>query len=152
MASSSTSMTAAGCCCARAAPSRSSASMPRPQMRQLSKRAWRRSRTSWDSKRRPVSDLPAVKRAEETIVEKPWGYEVRWAITERYLGKILHVRKGEALSLQYHDHKDEALLITRGAIDAELGVDGGELKTVRMSEGDTIHLAPGTRHRFTAVE
>jgi len=99
-----------------------------------------------------MSDVPAVRRSEETIVEKPWGYEVRWAITERYLGKILHVRKGEALSLQYHEHKDEALLITRGAIDAELGVDGGELKTVRMTEGDTIHLVPGTRHRFTAVE
>jgi len=99
-----------------------------------------------------MSDVPAVKRAEEAIVEKPWGYEVRWAITERYLGKILHVRKGEALSLQYHERKDEALLITRGAIDAELGVEDGDLKTVRMSEGDTIHLTPGTRHRFTAVE
>jgi mannose-6-phosphate isomerase-like protein (cupin superfamily) len=99
-----------------------------------------------------MADVPAVKRAEETIVEKPWGYEVRWAITERYLGKILHVRKGEALSLQYHNLKDECLLITRGAIDAELGADGGELRTVRMSEGDTIHLTPGTRHRFTAVE
>ena len=99
-----------------------------------------------------MADVPAVKRAEETIVEKPWGYEVRWAITERYLGKILHVRKGEALSLQYHNLKDECLLITRGAIDAELGADDGELTTVRMSEGDTIHLTPGTRHRFTAVE
>jgi mannose-6-phosphate isomerase len=99
-----------------------------------------------------MPELPAVKRAEESIVEKPWGYEVRWAITDRYLGKILHVRKGEALSLQYHERKDEFLLITRGAIDAELGVEDGELMTVRLSEGDTIHLEPGTRHRFTAVE
>lgn len=99
-----------------------------------------------------MPELPAVKRAEESIVEKPWGYEVRWAITDRYLGKILHVRKGEALSLQYHERKDEFLLITRGAIDAELGVEDGELKTVRLSEGDTIHLEPGTRHRFTALE
>jgi mannose-6-phosphate isomerase-like protein (cupin superfamily) len=99
-----------------------------------------------------MPELPDVRRAEDTIVEKPWGYEVRWAITERYLGKILHVRKGEALSLQYHERKDECLLIVRGSIDAELGVDGAELKTVRMSEGDSIHLAPGTRHRFTAVE
>ena len=99
-----------------------------------------------------MTELPGVRRAEETIVEKPWGYEVRWAITERYLGKILHVRKGEALSLQYHERKDECLLIVRGAIDAELGVQDNELKTVRMSEGDTIHLTPGTRHRFTAVE
>jgi mannose-6-phosphate isomerase len=95
---------------------------------------------------------PAVRRAEEMIVEKPWGYEVRWAITDRYLGKIIHVRKGEALSLQYHERKDECLLLVRGTIDAELGGEDGELKTVRMSEGDTIHLTPGTRHRITAVE
>ena len=99
-----------------------------------------------------MSDLPVVKRAEETLVEKPWGYEVRWAITDRYLGKILHIRNGEALSLQYHEAKDEWLLVVRGAIDVELGGEIGELSTVRMKEGDTIHLTPGTRHRFTAVE
>ena len=99
-----------------------------------------------------MPEVPVVKRAEETLVEKPWGYEVRWAITERYLGKILHVRKGEALSLQYHEQKDECLLLVRGAIDAELGVEDGELKTVRLSEGDTLRITPGTRHRFTAVE
>ena len=99
-----------------------------------------------------MPELPGVKRAEESIVEKPWGYEVRWAITDRYVGKILHVRRGEALSLQYHERKDECLLIVRGAIDAELGNDDSQLKTVRMGEGDTIHLIPGTRHRFTAVE
>jgi mannose-6-phosphate isomerase len=99
-----------------------------------------------------MPELPAVRRAEETIVEKPWGYEVRWAITDRYLGKILHVRKGEALSLQYHERKDECLLLVRGAIDAEVGGADGELKTMRMTEGDTIHLTAGTRHRFTAVE
>jgi mannose-6-phosphate isomerase len=99
-----------------------------------------------------MPDPPAVRRAEEAIVEKPWGYEVRWAITERYVGKILHVRKGEALSLQYHERKDECLLVVRGVIDAELGGEDGELKTVRMNEGDTIHLEPRTRHRLTAVE
>ncbi len=99
-----------------------------------------------------MPEVPVVKRAEETLVEKPWGYEVRWAITERYLGKILHVRKGEALSLQYHEQKDECLLLVRGAIDAEFGVEDGELKTVRLSEGDTLRITPGTRHRFTAVE
>jgi len=93
-----------------------------------------------------------VRRAEETIVEKPWGYEIRWAITDRYLGKILHVKKGEALSLQYHERKDECLLVVKGAIDVELGGEDGELKTSRMREGDTVHLTPGTRHRLTAVE
>ena len=99
-----------------------------------------------------MAELPPVKRAEETLVEKPWGYEIRWAVTDRYLGKILHVRKGEALSLQYHERKDEWLLVVRGAIDTEIGLDGGELKTLRMREGDSIHLTPGTRHRMTAVE
>jgi mannose-6-phosphate isomerase-like protein (cupin superfamily) len=81
-------------------------------------------------------------RAEDTIVEKPWGYEVRWALTDRYCGKILHVQKGEALSLH----------VVRGCVDTELGADGGELKTHRMREGDSVHLTPGTRHRLTAVE
>ena len=99
-----------------------------------------------------MPDLPAVQRAEETLVEKPWGYEVRWAITDRYVGKILHVRKGEALSLQYHERKDECLLIVRGTVDVELGVDDGQLKTHRMREGDSVHLPPMTRHRITAVQ
>ena len=99
-----------------------------------------------------MSELPSVRRAEDAIVEKPWGYEVQWALTDRYCGKILHVQKGEALSLQYHERKDEWLLVVRGCIDTELGVDGGALKTHRMREGDSVHLAPGTRHRLTAVE
>jgi mannose-6-phosphate isomerase len=99
-----------------------------------------------------MAELPAVKRAEETLVEKPWGYEVRWAVTDRYLGKILHVRKGEALSLQYHERKDEWLLVVRGCVDTEIGGENGELKPHRMREGDSVHLTPGTRHRLTAVE
>ena len=99
-----------------------------------------------------MAELPVVKRAEETLVEKPWGYEVRWAVTDRYLGKILHVRKGEALSLQYHERKDECLLVVRGCVDTELGGDDGALRTHRMREGDSVHLTPGTRHRLTAVE
>jgi mannose-6-phosphate isomerase len=99
-----------------------------------------------------MAELPAVTRAEETLVEKPWGYEVRWAVTDRYLGKILHVRKGEALSLQYHERKDECLLVVRGCVDTEIGGADGRLKTYRMREGDSIHLTPGTRHRLTAVE
>lgn len=99
-----------------------------------------------------MAELPVVKRAEETLVEKPWGYEVRWAVTDRYLGKILHVRKGEALSLQYHERKDECLLVVRGCVDTEIGGDDGALKTHRMREGDSVRLTPGTRHRLTAVE
>ena len=99
-----------------------------------------------------MPDPPTVRRAEETIVEKPWGYEIRWAVTDRYLGKILHVQQGEALSLQYHERKDECLLVSNGSIDIELGGADGNLQKVRMRSGDTVHLTPGTRHRITAVE
>ncbi len=95
---------------------------------------------------------PEFGRVEDHKVEKPWGYELRWAITDRYAGKVLHVNKGEALSLQYHERKDEYQYVIRGAVDVELGVEGGELTTRRMKAGDTLHITPGTRHRITAVE
>ena len=96
--------------------------------------------------------MPEIQRAEKTRVDKPWGYEIRWAITDRYLGKILHVNRGEALSLQYHERKDEWLLVTKGSVDLEVGGLDGELVTHRMREGDTVHMAPRTRHRITAIE
>ena len=91
-------------------------------------------------------------RVDDHRVEKPWGYELRWAITDHYAGKILHVKKGEALSLQYHEKKDEYQYVMKGAVDMELGGLDGTLTTRRMEVGDTLHIAPGTRHRLTAVE
>jgi mannose-6-phosphate isomerase len=91
-------------------------------------------------------------RVEDNKVDKPWGYELRWAITDRYAGKILHVKKGEALSLQYHERKDEYQYVLKGAIDIELGGGDGKLTRRRMAAGDTLHIAPGTRHRLTALE
>lgn len=95
---------------------------------------------------------PELSHVERSRVEKPWGYELRWAITDRYLGKVLHVNKGEALSLQYHERKDEYHYVVKGVVDMELGGPDGTLATHRMSAGDTLHLPPGTRHRLTAVE
>ena len=95
---------------------------------------------------------PEFARADASRVDKPWGYELRWGITDRYAGKVLHVKKGEALSLQYHDRKDEFLYVVAGAVDIELGGPGGDLATHRMQAGDTLHITPGTRHRLTAVE
>ena len=95
---------------------------------------------------------PEFGRADDHKVEKPWGYELRWAITDRYAGKVLHVNKGEALSLQYHEFKDEYQYVVSGAIDMEVGDTDGPLITRRMSAGDTLHITPGTRHRLTAVE
>jgi len=95
---------------------------------------------------------PEFGRADQQKVEKPWGYELRWAITDRYVGKILHVKKGEALSLQYHQQKDEYLYVVSGAVDIEVGGEEGALAARRMDAGDTLHITPGTRHRLTAVE
>jgi mannose-6-phosphate isomerase-like protein (cupin superfamily) len=97
-----------------------------------------------------MPDIPH--RADETRVDKPWGYELRWAATDRYLGKVLHVNKGEALSLQYHERKDECQYVVKGSVDIELGGADGVLTTHRMRAGDALHIAPGTRHRITAVE
>lgn len=95
---------------------------------------------------------PEFGRIEDSKVDKPWGYELRWAITDRYLGKILHIKRGEALSLQYHERKDEYLYVLNGELDMELGSPGGELAVHRMRQGDTLHITPGTRHRMTAIE
>ncbi|TMF39028.1 MAG: glucose-1-phosphate adenylyltransferase, partial [Chloroflexi bacterium] len=63
--------------------------------------------------------------AEEVRVEKPWGYELRWAITDKYLGKVLHINRGEALSLQYHNRKDESILVLTGTMVLDLEDDAG---------------------------
>lgn len=99
-----------------------------------------------------MPELPQIKRADDSRVEKPWGYEIRWAITDRYLGKILHVNKGEALSLQYHERKDEYQYVVSGRVDIETGGPDGALVKHQMRAGDTLHIQPGTRHRITAVE
>ncbi|HEY1420405.1 MAG TPA: cupin domain-containing protein [Candidatus Dormibacteraeota bacterium] len=95
---------------------------------------------------------PEPGRIEDSRVDKPWGYELRWAVTERYVGKVLHVNKGEALSLQYHERKDECQYVVKGAVDIELGGPDGVLTRRRLGAGDTLHISPGTRHRMTAIE
>jgi mannose-6-phosphate isomerase-like protein (cupin superfamily) len=95
---------------------------------------------------------PEFGRAESSRVDKPWGYELRWGITDRYAGKVLHVNKGEALSLQYHERKDEFQYVVKGSVDIELGGPDGVLTKHRMKAGDTLRITAGTRHRLTAVE
>jgi mannose-6-phosphate isomerase len=85
-------------------------------------------------------------------VEKPWGWELVWAETEAYVGKLLFVRAGQSLSLQYHEVKDEAWLVREGRAALELGEVGGPLETVEIVPGDAFHYTPGTVHRVTAVE
>ena len=84
-------------------------------------------------------------------VDKPWGYELRWARTDRYVGKVIHVDAGHALSLQYHNIKDETILVWSGRMLFEIE-DGGPRGTREMGPGDSGHVTPGTGHRMTAIE
>ncbi len=93
-----------------------------------------------------------VRSLQDVRVDKPWGHELRFAITDRYLGKLIHVNQGQALSLQYHDQKDETLLMTKGVMDLELAAEDGAMNTHRLSVGDCIRIVPGRRHRMVAVE
>lgn len=84
-------------------------------------------------------------------VEKPWGYELHWAVTGKYVGKILHVKKGHALSLQYHNVKEETIHVHTGKILFEIDVDG-KLVGREMLPGESVHVLPKTIHRMTALE
>ena len=93
-----------------------------------------------------------VREAQAGRVEKPWGHEVRWAMTDRYLGKLIHVNKGHQLSLQYHVQKDESIFIASGLLDLVLEDDNGDLQVHRMRPGMSARVRAGRRHRFIAVE
>jgi mannose-6-phosphate isomerase-like protein (cupin superfamily) len=83
-------------------------------------------------------------------VDKPWGHELIWAETERYVGKILHIQAGQKLSRQYHNVKDETFLVQSGEMDLQIG-EGPEMKTLRMKPNDAFHCPPKTIHRMVAV-
>lgn len=86
-----------------------------------------------------------------TRVEKPWGFELWWARTDRYVGKLIHVNKGHALSLQYHNEKDETIFVHSGRILFEMK-EGDELTSRELAPGDAVHVTPPTVHRMTALE
>ena len=86
-------------------------------------------------------------------VEKPWGYELIWAHTDIYVGKVLFVKAGHSLSLQFHRQKDESWLVQSGRAKLELGEVGeAVLKEEVSSAGAAFHYVPGTVHRVTALE
>jgi mannose-6-phosphate isomerase len=84
-------------------------------------------------------------------VDKPWGYELLWAKTDRYVGKIIHVNAGHALSLQYHHRKTETIYLAAGKLLYEIQ-DGDSLAKHELAPGDRIHVPAGTIHRMTALE
>jgi mannose-6-phosphate isomerase len=88
---------------------------------------------------------------EVARVEKPWGYELHWAKTDRYVGKLIHVNAGHALSLQYHNIKDETIYLHSGRLQFE--IQEGPHRVIReMRPGERVHITPKTVHRMTALE
>ncbi len=84
-------------------------------------------------------------------VPKPWGHELIWGKTDRYVGKVLHVNRGESLSRQYHNVKDETLYLISGKIRLTLKWEEEE-RTVTMEVGDSYHIPPRLIHQIEAIE
>lgn len=97
-----------------------------------------------------MSDHPHV--FEPTRVEKPWGYEILWAHTDRYVGKILHIEPGQLLSLQYHEKKHESIYVLRGRMVFRYRDAGGELREREMIAGQAQQVPTGLVHQFEALE
>jgi len=94
--------------------------------------------------------IEMLNRKREVI--KPWGKEVIWAETKDYVGKLIYINEGHKLSLKYHQEKEETILVISGEL--ELTISGHArlgMSTLRLSEGDTFHVTPGTIHRFSAT-
>ena len=90
---------------------------------------------------------------EDYTVMKPWGHEIRFAQNEKYLGKILYIAKGKRLSRQYHQQKDETIMVYHGTLTLELGMPGTEsFETKTLVYGERFRILPGVVHRFCAPE
>jgi mannose-6-phosphate isomerase-like protein (cupin superfamily) len=91
-------------------------------------------------------------RGEVKVVHKPWGHEVIWAHTDRYVGKVLHINAGHALSVQYHERKDETVYLLSGELIYWVKLDGDdELRDMKLKVGDAFRITPGTVHYMEAV-
>ena len=90
-------------------------------------------------------------RVDVTIVPKPWGQEVIWAHTDLYVGKVLHIKAGHSLSLQYHNKKDETIHLLSGQMIYRVKNAAGELRDISLKVGDSYRNEPGTIHQMEAV-
>ena len=93
----------------------------------------------------PASELPRR-------VDKPWGYELIWAHTDRYVGKILQIEAGKRLSLQHHEVKDEWIHVLSGRLLLTLENDAGVDEDRELRAGEGAHVPTGRRHRYSAIE
>jgi mannose-6-phosphate isomerase-like protein (cupin superfamily) len=89
-------------------------------------------------------------RVNVRFVAKPWGHETIWAHTDRYVGKVLHIKAGHALSVQYHNRKDETIHLLQGEMIYRVQ-ENGELRDVRLKAGESFRNEPGTVHQMEAV-
>ena len=90
-----------------------------------------------------------MKRKTHPYIDKPWGYEKIWAHTDKYVGKVLHIKEGRKLSRQYHETKEETIYVMSGFLILEIG-KGKDMVTQELRQGDTYHIEPGVIHRFCA--
>ena len=94
-------------------------------------------------------------------VPKPWGHETIWAVTPDYVGKILHIKAGQALSVQYHNQKDETVYLLSGELvyrvqegDARQGgnaLNALAMHDVKLKRGEAFRISPGTVHQMEAI-
>jgi mannose-6-phosphate isomerase-like protein (cupin superfamily) len=85
-------------------------------------------------------------------VDKPWGNELIWAVTDRYVGKILHIKKGHSLSLQYHNKKDETVMVLSGKMEFVQYREGEAPQSTVLEPRQPFHVTPLLRHRMIALE
>jgi mannose-6-phosphate isomerase len=95
---------------------------------------------------------PLSGRVDVRRVPKPWGYEIIWASTDTYVGKIIHINAGEALSVQYHNRKDETVYLLNGELTYWVRLPGRDaLQDMKLRAGESFRIAPGTVHYMQAV-
>jgi mannose-6-phosphate isomerase len=104
-----------------------------------------------------MSDQATSRRPKEVDgvshrVDKPWGHEIIWALTDRYCGKLIAIDAGRRLSLQKHRHKEESVLVLSGRMRLWLEDDGGTVQPIELGPGDHRHVPVGRIHRFEAIE
>jgi mannose-6-phosphate isomerase len=85
-------------------------------------------------------------------VDKPWGHELIWVLTDRYCGKVIVIETGQRLSLQYHERKDESVYVISGRLLLHLEDDAGVMTVRELGPGDSARVPVGRRHRFEAAE
>jgi mannose-6-phosphate isomerase-like protein (cupin superfamily) len=94
-----------------------------------------------------VTDQAAPRR-----VDKPWGHELIWVLTDRYCGKVIVIETGRRLSLQYHERKDESVYVISGRLRLHLEDEAGMMTVRELGPGDSARVPVGRRHRFEAAE